>query len=64
MYAANLSWPSVQKTLNTLMSKGYIIELSGSTTYSKKQYKITEAGRNVLSYYDKLEKLVNVDIRT
>lgn len=64
MYAANLTWPSLQKTLNLLVSKKYVVEVSENPTYSKKQYKITKSGRNVLSYYSKLEKLVKINAHT
>jgi predicted transcriptional regulator len=62
MYAATLSWPSLQKTLDLLVSKGYAIELSDKSKDRKKHYIITNTGRNVLNYYDRLEKLIKSDI--
>lgn len=62
MYAATLSWPSLQKTLDLLVSKGYAMELSGKSKDGKKHYSITNAGRNVLNYYDRLETLIKLDI--
>ena len=48
----------------SVVSKKYVVEVSENPTYSKKQYKITKSGTNVLSYYSKLEKLVKINAHT
>jgi predicted transcriptional regulator len=62
MYSANLSWFSFQKIINLLESKGYVMELSGSVMFSKRQYVITDTGCNVLNYHKRLEKIVKEKI--
>lgn len=58
MYASNLSWNSLRGTLDLLVSKGYVDE--ALMNQRKKRYSITGKGRDVLSYYDRLETLVQV----
>lgn len=58
MYASNLSWNSLRGTLDLLVAKGYVDE--ALMNQRKKRYSITGKGREVLSYYDRLETLVQV----
>ena len=58
MYASNLSWNSLRGTLDLLVAKGYVDEVL--MNQRKKRYSITGKGREVLSYYDRLETLVQV----
>ncbi|RLG97189.1 hypothetical protein DRO27_00600 [Candidatus Bathyarchaeota archaeon] len=58
MYASNLSWNSLRGTLDLLVAKGYVDE--ALMNQRKKRYSITGKGRDVLSYYDRLETLIQV----
>ncbi|MFW6108926.1 MAG: winged helix-turn-helix domain-containing protein [archaeon] len=58
MYASNLSWNSLQRTLDILVNKGYVDENQISERVRK--YSITAKGHEVLGYYDRLESLVEV----
>jgi len=62
MYASNLSWNTLKSTIDLLVNKGYADE-AGDTQRRGKQYYITASGMNVLKYYDRLEELVNLDVR-
>ena len=52
MYASNLSWNSLQRTLDILVNKGYVDENQISERVRK--YSITAKGHEVLGYYDRL----------
>ena len=58
MYASNLSWNSLKGTLDTLVGKGYVDEVS--MNQKQERYSISSKRRNVLSYYTRLESLVQV----
>lgn len=62
MYASNLSWNTLKSTIDLLINKGYTEETSDLQGRGK-QYFITSSGENVLRYYDRLEELVNLDVR-
>jgi len=62
MYASNLSWNTLKSTIDLLVNKGYAEE-AGDMQGRGKQYHITHSGTNVLKYYDRLEELVNLDVR-
>jgi len=62
MYASNLSWNTLKSTIDLLVNKGYAQE-AGDMQGRGKQYYITHSGMNVLKYYDRLEELVNLDVR-
>lgn len=62
MYASNLSWNTLKSTLDLLVNKGYSEEVPDNQGRGK-QYYITSSGVNVLRYYDRLEELVNLDVR-
>ena len=60
MYASNLSWNSLKGTLDTLVGKGYVDEVSMNA--KQKRYSISTKGKDVLSYYERLESLVQVSV--
>lgn len=60
MYASNLSWNSLNSTLDLLVNKGYVNE--DYISDRNKQYSITEEGYEVLRYYKGLESLIQVKI--
>ena len=60
MYASNLSWNSLKGTLDTLVGKGYVDEMY--MNQKQKRYTISSKGRDVLSYYNQLETLVQVSV--
>lgn len=62
MYASNLSWNTLKSTIDLLVNKGYADE-AGDTQRRGKQYYITASGMNVLKYYDRLEELVDLNVR-
>ncbi len=62
MYASNLSWNTLKSTIDLLVNKGYADE-AGDMQGRGKQYYITQSGMNVLRYYDRLEELVDLNVR-
>ncbi len=61
MYSAQLSWNSTQKTLSSLHKQGMILELSVENGETKRRkYEITEKGENVLRYFKRSEKLLEI----
>ena len=64
MYKTNLSWFSLQKVFNAMISGGFIRE---ERLKKAKRYYITDKGRRALSYYTRsLNELLPVlqDLRT
>ena len=59
MYASNLSWNTLKKTLELLLKKDYIEDIQGSG--SNKTYSITTQGINILKFCDQIEELVNLE---
>ena len=61
MYAANMSWNPTQKVLAKLVVEELIrvIERPGSMR-SKKRYRLTEKGANVLRYFEGAKALINI----
>jgi len=57
MYKANLSWNTLQQILKVLLHKGLIIETKAGNW---KRYKITEKGKKMVGYYNKVLELVIV----
>lgn len=54
MYAVNMSWAPIQKTLSSLVSTGFIREIeSKEDKRTRRQYEITESGLNVLNYLER-----------
>ncbi len=69
MYAANLSWKPLQQTLESLVAQELLEEYptGKGDKRSKKAYKLTEKGLNVLRYFDKARELIekeNPEIRS
>ena len=62
MYAANLSWKPLQQILKSLVSQELIEEgmAEDGDKRTKKAYRITEKGQNVLHYFRKAEALVDM----
>lgn len=57
MYKTNLSWLSLNRALNSLISQGLIIVVERD---GKRFYKITENGRRVLEQLERTRKLLLV----
>lgn len=60
MYGANLSWKPLQQILKSLVTQELIIEYMAEERdkRTKKAYKLTEKGLNVLRYFSKAKELV------
>jgi predicted transcriptional regulator len=60
MYGANLSWKPLQQILKSLTSQELIVEytMDEGDKRTKKAYKLTEKGINVLRYFNKAKDLV------
>ena len=58
MYASNLNWDSLKNTLDLLVDKGYVDE--DYLSERNRKYSITNKGREVLGYYNRIESLVQV----
>lgn len=64
MYGANLSWIPLKKVLTSMISQGLITEIESSNKgdkRTKKTYKITQKGMNVLRYFDKAKELLPLE---
>ncbi len=59
MYAANMSWSPVQRMLSNLVEQGFLlVVLYTKGRQSRRLYRITEKGVNVLDYFEKVEELM------
>ena len=60
MYGANLSWKPLQQVLKSLTNQELIVEYTteDGDRRTKKAYKLTEKGTNVLRYFNKAKELV------
>ncbi len=60
MYGANLSWKPLQQILKSLVAQELIVEYMAEDgdKRTKKAYKLTEKGVNVLRYFNKAKELV------
>lgn len=60
MYGANLSWKPLQQILKSLVTQELIVEYMTEERdkRTKKAYKLTEKGLNVLRYFNKAKELV------
>jgi len=56
MYKANLSWIALQSNLKSLVAKGF---LSEENSGSRKQYKLTQHGFEILRTYEKVIDAMN-----
>jgi predicted transcriptional regulator len=62
MYAANLSWLPTQKVLDNLVRQALIREIAvPDSNRSRRRYKITEKGLNVLAYFEGAETLLGIE---
>ena len=64
MYGANLSWKPLQQVLQSLLDQGLIIEIDvsdGGDRRTTKHYEITQKGENVLRYFDRARKLIELE---
>jgi len=64
MYGVNLSWKNLQSTLQSLINQGLIEEFNENEgdNRSKKFYRITEKGDNVLKYFNRIESLMELNL--
>ena len=60
MYGCNLSWNSTKDTLNHLVAKGYVDEVS--ETMKRKRYSITTKGRDVIEDYGGLQDIIQISV--
>ncbi len=60
MYGANLSWKPLLQILTSLVNQELIEEFTSQNgdKRSKKEYRLTEKGANVLRYFNKAKELV------
>ena len=64
MYGANLSWKPLQQVLRSLLDQGLIIEIDvsdGGDKRTTKHYEITQKGENVLRYFDRARRLIELE---
>ena len=63
MYFANLSWQPLCLILESLENQDMIelMDLDAKDKRSKALYRITEKGDNVLRYFDKAKRLLEVE---
>ncbi len=64
MYGANLSWKPLQQVLQSLLDQGLIIEIDvsdGGDKRTTKHYEITQKGENVLRYFDRARRLIELE---
>ncbi len=63
MYGANLSWKPLQTILDSLTNQELIEEYvtDDGDKRTKKAYKLTDKGVNVLRYFNKAKELVSND---
>ena len=64
MYGVRLSWSVLQSTLQSLVKQGLIEEyneLKGNNR-SKKLYRITAKGDNVLKYFNRIDNLTELKL--
>ena len=61
MYRTNISWSPLRQTLNALSTQGLIeIAYDDVDKRSKKLYRITEKGAQVLRYFNKSKELIDL----
>ena len=62
MYAVNMSWDTMVEFVGSLVDKGFlneIVETEGKRT--KKRYKITQKGRDVIAYFEETRKRIDLE---
>jgi len=63
MYFANLSWKPTQNILGSLVEQSLLTEIERpGNKRSKKSYKITEKGLNVLKYFEGANDLIDIPL--
>ncbi len=61
MYASNMSYVPITKTLDDLVNRGLLSVISNTTgTRSKRRNEITEKGASVLNYFEGAKELVDI----
>ncbi|MCW4036479.1 MAG: winged helix-turn-helix domain-containing protein [Candidatus Bathyarchaeota archaeon] len=64
MYESNLSWKPLQRTLNSLISQGLIVEYEPEDIRDKRTttcYELTQKGENVIKYFKRAEDLIQLE---
>ncbi|RLG93932.1 hypothetical protein DRO27_05490 [Candidatus Bathyarchaeota archaeon] len=62
MYAANMSWKPVQRTLSHLVEQGLLAEvIHTESKQSKRRYQITEKGEKILDYFEKAKDILPLE---
>ncbi|MBM3291602.1 hypothetical protein FJY84_02875 [Candidatus Bathyarchaeota archaeon] len=63
MYGANLSWKPLKYILETMCNQGLIEEYSllEGDKRTKKAYRLTEKGDNVLKYFNRAKDLMEIE---
>jgi len=64
MYGVKLSWNILQSALKSLISQGLIEEYNEykGNDRSKKFYRITEKGENVLKYFNRIDSILELNL--
>ncbi|MBN1682225.1 helix-turn-helix transcriptional regulator [Candidatus Bathyarchaeota archaeon] len=64
MYSANLSWKPLRQILKNLVSQDLIEEeaFKERDKRTKKVYRITEKGDNVLRYFNRAKDLMEIEV--
>jgi predicted transcriptional regulator len=61
MYATNMSYVPMKKTLDNLVNRGLLSVISNMVgNRSKRRYEITEKGTSVLHYFEGAKELVDI----
>ena len=64
MYDSNMSWKPTRRMLSILVDQGFLSEIHNKgDKRTSTRYAITEKGLNVLEYFDKGKKLLDVNTR-
>jgi len=61
MYRTNLSWIPLQKIFESMVSQDLLREIEEK---KRKEYTITEKGKNVLRYFDQMMDLMKIEYET
>jgi len=61
VFAANMSWMSVQKILSRMIEQNLILEiLNAKGRQSKRRYLITEKGRRMIDHFEGVNKILPI----
>ena len=62
MYAVNLSWDSLVEFVGSLVEHRFLNEIVNTESKrSKKRYKITQKGVDVITYFDKTKNMIDLE---